>query len=166
MPLSDMGDLTRRLRVSKSSLYKFVSSKDELVSEVVNELTASFNREESEILSGNKPVEEKLELFTEAFMKITYGFDSRVYEDLQRFYKSDWKKWAAFRQEKINVFMNLLQNGIDSGAVKPVNFVVVYQCLNASMEAIANPEFLESNNLSYYQAVDTLQDIVFHGLLA
>ncbi|MBQ7221168.1 MAG: TetR/AcrR family transcriptional regulator [Synergistaceae bacterium] len=161
-----MEDLTRRLRVSKTSLYKFVASKDELVSEIVSELIASFNREESEILNSSKPIQKKLQLFTQSFMRITQGFDSRVYGDLQRFYKDEWEKWSAFRQEKISVFMKLLQEGIDSGAVKPVNFAVVYQCLNAAMEAIAKPDFLESNNLTYSQAVDTLQDIVFHGLLA
>ena len=111
-------------------------------------------------------MQEKLQVFTQSFMRITQGFDSRVYGDLQWFYKADWKKWTAFRQEKISSFMKLLQEGIDSGAVKPVNFAVVYQCLNAAMEAIAQPDFLESNSLKYSEAVDTLQDIVFHGLLA
>ena len=161
-----MEDLTRRLKVSKTSLYKFVASKDELVSAVVDEMISAFNKEASEILAGDKPVQEKLQVFTQSFMRITQGFDSGVYGDLQRFYKADWKKWTAFRQEKISSFMKLLQEGIDSGAVKPVNFAVVYQCLNAAMEAIAQPDFLENNNLKYSEAVDTLQDIVFHGLLA
>ena len=127
---------------------------------------SAFNTEEAEILAGNRPVQEKLQMITQSFMRITQGFDSRVYGDLQRFYKADWEKWTSFRQEKVSKFMKLLQEGIDSGAVKPVNFAVVYQCLNTAMEAIAQPDFLESSGLTYSQAVDTLQEIVFHGLLA
>ena len=42
-----MEDLTRMLKVSKTSLYKFVALKDELVSAVVDEMISAFNREEA-----------------------------------------------------------------------------------------------------------------------
>ncbi|MBR0149915.1 MAG: TetR/AcrR family transcriptional regulator [Synergistaceae bacterium] len=161
-----MEDLTRRLRVSKTSLYKVVASKDEVISEVINELINSFNRKESEILSGDKNILEKLRVFTQSFMELTQGFDSSMYGDLRRFYESEWEKWISFRQDKINVFMSLLQQGINEGVLRPVNSAVFYQCISASMTAIASPEFLENNNLTYSQAVDTLQDIVFHGIIA
>ena len=161
-----MEDLTRRLRVSKSSLYKVVSSKDEVISGVIGWLIDSFNSKEAEILKGDSPILDKLKTFTQTFMSLTQGFDSSMYGDLQRYYPSEWEKWISFREDKIAVFMKLLQEGIDDGVLRPVNSAVVYQCLSASMSAIASPEFLGSSNLTYSQAVDTLQDIVFNGLVS
>lgn len=161
-----MEDLTRRLRVSKTSLYKVVSSKDEVIHEVVDELINSFNAKEAEILADNKPVADKLKIFTQEFMKLNQGFDSSLHGDLRRSYKAEWEKWIAFRQAKIEVFMSILNEGINAGTIRPVNSAVVYQCLSASMNAISSPEFLADNNLTYSQAVDTLQDIVFNGLTA
>ena len=89
-----------------------------------------------------------------------------MYIELRRSYASDWEKWNAFRQEKVSVFMKLLQEGIDSGAIRNVNSEVFYQCISAAITAIADPEFLERCDLTYSQAVDTLQDIVFNGILA
>ncbi|MBQ7169050.1 MAG: TetR/AcrR family transcriptional regulator [Synergistaceae bacterium] len=159
-----MDDLTRRLRVSKSSLYKAVSSKDEVVSGVIGWLIDSFNSKESEILKSDIPILGKLKMFTEAFMSVTQGFSSDMYGDLKRYYPEEWERWTAFREEKVGVFMSILQEGINDGVLRPVNSAVVYQCLSASMTAIASPEFLASNSLTYAQAVDTLQDIVFNGL--
>ena len=161
-----MEDLTRRLRVSKSSLYKIVSSKDEVISGVIDWLIDSFNRKEAEILKTDMPIPDKLKMFTQAFMSVTQGFDSSMYGDLQRYYPDEWEKWISFREEKIDVFMNLLRKGINDGVLRPVNSAVVYQCLSASMTAIASPEFLGNNNLTYSQAVNTLQDIVFNGLVS
>lgn len=160
-----MEDLTRRLRMSKTSLYKIVASKDQVISEVVDELIRAFNQKETAILTEGQPILDKLKAYTQSFMTLARGFDDNVYAELQRFYEKDWERWQAFRQEKINVFMRLMQEGIDAGVLRPINRAVVYQCLSASMNALASPDFLDENNLTYSQAIDVLQEIVFHGLL-
>ena len=160
-----MSDLARRLRMSKTSLYKIVDSKDQLIAEILTYRIDMFNREEKTILAGQQPILEKITLFIHHFLDLIQAFDTSFYDDLQYFYESEWKRWLAFRQEKINVFMQLMQEGVNAGVLRPVNHVIVYQCLSTTMASLAAPDFLRENDLTYAQAIDSLQDIVLHGLL-
>lgn len=159
-----MGDLTRRLRMSKSSLYKIVASKDALVHAVVDYIIREFNRRERELLTGDAPVQEKLMSYVAAYVEVYKNMDNGIYLDLQQFYPEEWQRFQAFRQEKINGVLDILQEGMDKGIFRPINLLVLRQCLLASSEALLDRDFLQKSNLTYSDALDVLRDILLYGV--
>ncbi|WP_196596294.1 TetR/AcrR family transcriptional regulator [Pectinatus frisingensis] len=159
-----MIDLTRRLHISKTSLYKIVESKDQLIYEIINYLMNNFNQKEKSIRSADLPVKQKIIafvcLYTEAFKR----FDKSIYTDLRTDYSSEWHRWSIFREKKINVLMDILEEGIQKHEFRKVNLDVMHQCLLVTSEALSEYNFLKKSNLTYSEALKNLGDIIFFGL--
>ena len=159
-----MDDITRRLHMSKTSLYKIVLSKEQLMDAVMSYLMAHFDIEERKIRAMSGPVRHKvtafIKLYTEAFKR----FDKSVYTDLRVDYEKSWRRWTRFREQKIDVLMELLQEGIDRKEFRQVNLEVMRQCLLVTSEALSSFEFLQHSNLTYSNALESLGDILFTGI--
>lgn len=161
-----MSDVTRRLRVSKSSLYKAVSSKAELVHVMLDYVMVQFNREEQKIEEADLPLMVELHHFVQSYLSFVQPmFLTGFYDDLKLFYPEEVLRWDNFYEEKINDVMKLLQRGVNEGLFRPVSLPVVQHCLYVSAAALTDREFLRKNNMTYEEAIMTLQDLLFQGLL-
>lgn len=162
-----MSDVTRRLRMSKSSLYKLVPSKDLLIEEMQSYIMDTFNAREKRIHNSNLSLVDKVQQFIRAYLEMMRPLTTSGYfEDLQLLYPEESARWDAFYKEKVGDFINLLQVGVEAGVLRPVCLPVVQHCLYVSAIGLANPSFLQHYNLTYQQAVEALEDILFNGLMA
>lgn len=159
-----MSDVTRRLRMSKSSLYKLVDSKDKLITAIVTYLIHEFKRKEQVLLQGNESPRQKIMGLVQLYTQMFQGMDNGVYGDLRCSYEAEWQRWSDFRAETVNHVMQLLQEGIDQQEFRPVNIAVVKQCLLVSSEALADSDFLQRNNLTCCMAIEQLSNLLFVGL--
>ena len=160
-----MDDLTKRLHMSKTSLYKIVGTKDNLIHEIINYLINSFEVEEKKIKSEKVSAREKVSRFVDEYTRAFKLLGSGTYNELQLNYHSEWLRCENFRREKINVLLGLIHSGMESGEFRHVNSAVLQHCLILMSSILANTEFLNENNLTYPQAIDIMRDLVFHGLL-
>lgn len=161
-----MSDVTRRLRMSKSSLYKLAPSKDELIHGMLDYVMEQFNREERKIEESNLPLMMGIHHFIQSYLSFVQPmFLTGFYNDLKLSYPEEALRWEKFYEEKVSDVMNLLQKGVTEGIFRPVSLPVVQHCLYVSAAALTDPEFLRKNNLTYEQAITTLQDLLFQGLL-
>lgn len=161
-----MSDVTRRLRMSKSSLYKLVPSKDILIHEMQNYMIDVFNETEQRILASSSPVITKIRGLVQAYLEMMQPMASSGYlEDLQIMYPNEYDRWQAFYTEKVADVMHLLEQGVSDGIFRPVCLPVVQHCLYISAVALADADFLKRYDLTYQQAVETLEDVLFHGLM-
>ncbi|MCR5758231.1 MAG: TetR/AcrR family transcriptional regulator [Selenomonas sp.] len=161
-----MSDVTRRLRMSKSSLYKLVPSKDELIHDMLSLAIERFNQEEKQLLSGDLSTREQINRFIKAYLSMmkpmmTAGF----LEDLQLSYPEEYKRWEDFYAEKVAHCIDILRSGVEKGILRPFNLAVVQQCLYTSATALTDSSFLKRNNLTYEKAITDLEEILFCGLL-
>ena len=159
-----MEDLTRRLHISKTSLYKMVPSKDALIRGIVDSKIGAFRKHKEEILGGDENADEKLlrlmHLYTDAFGIV----GSHIASDLQSLYPAIWEEWQAFQRETVGTVMALIRDGIAAGVYRGVNLPVNEECLVAAIAAISEPEFLRRNDISYRDAVEAVGDLFLHGL--
>ena len=160
-----MDDLTKRLHMSKTSLYKIVGTKDNLIHEIINYLMASFEAEEKKIEAEKVSAREKVSRFVDEYTRAFKLLGSGTYNELQLNYHSEWLRCENFRREKINVLLKLIHSGMESGEFRQVNSAVLQHCLILMSSILADTEFLNENNLTYPQAIDIMRDLVFHGLL-
>ena len=160
-----MEDLTRRLRISKSSLYKIVASKEQLIHAAIDYLMAEFQRESDAVRGENFPLEEKMRHFIRAYTRAFRYFEHGIYSDLKTLYPKEWERWEEFRLQKIENLLTLLKFGINDGVFRPVNTAVLQRCLLLMSESLTDENFLTENNLTYSQAIESMCDLIFNGFL-
>lgn len=159
-----MEDITRRLHMSKTSLYKKVASKDALIADIMTYMMDRFNREEERSIRPDMSIDERNGALIKLYTDMVAPFNAVVFRDLQYLYEDQWKRWRAFQQEKIDELMAILQEGIDAGIYRPVNMAVMRYTLEHTVSALGVASFLHDNQLTYSEAIRGLSDIILHGI--
>ena len=121
-----MADVTRRLRMSKSSLYKLVPSKDRLIEEMQSYIMDTFNAEAAQIQDASAPLVTKVQRFVRAYLDMMQPLTTSGYfEDLQLLYPDEYTRWQDFYKAKVQDVIGLLQKGVETGLFRPVSLPVV-----------------------------------------
>lgn len=160
-----MSDLTKRLSISKTSLYENFSSKNELITMIVDMVLNDFREQEEKIYNSELTITEKFQGALTITPKTFEPFHNRVYDDLCRNYPAEWQKVATFRKERMDRLGTLLLRGMEDGSIRPVNIAVIQQMIISTLNDLINYNFLTENNLTYSDAVAALLDVVINGLL-
>lgn len=159
-----MEDIARRLRMSKSSLYKFVASKDELVEKAVALAMAAYDRREAEILAGSGDPDAKVRMLVRVYMDYTRMLSAAVLRDMEVLYPALHARCRTFINEKIETCMELFTAGIEEGLYRAVDLSVLRRSLFAAVTALSDSDFLEEAGLTYSGAIEKLGDILLDGL--
>lgn len=161
-----MSDLTKRLSISKSSLYEHFSSKDQLIATILDTVLNDFRTLEEKIYNSDLPIIEKLKATLTATPQRFEPFSNRVYDDLRLTYPEEWEKVTNFRKERMDRLAALLIQGAEDGAIRHVNMGVIQQMIVSTMNDLASYRFLAEKNMTYSDAVAAMLDIIIHGLIA
>ncbi|MEN6414550.1 MAG: TetR/AcrR family transcriptional regulator [Veillonellales bacterium] len=159
-----MSDLTKRLSISKSSLYEYFSSKEELVAAILDTVLNDFRTQESKIYQSELTIIKKLQAVLTITSQTFEPFHNRVYDDLRLTYPKEWEKVVGFRKERMNHLTALLLQGMEAGSIRPVHIGVIQHMLNST--DLTSYPFLSANNITYPDAVAAMLDIMLHGILA
>ena len=87
-----MDDLARKLHASKSSIYKIVDSKEDLIRLVMHWAMDKFDRKAAELLSGQGPVNRRLMAYCGLYFHTFWYLPDAVNEDLEARYEEIWKE--------------------------------------------------------------------------
>ena len=160
-----MEDLTKRLHMSKTSLYKIVDTKENLIHEILNYLMKSFETKEQIIFEEGKTVQEKITKFVDEYTRMFNFLASGAYDDLRISYPNEWQLCEKFRQQKIKMLLQLINEGMSTGEFRQVNSIVLQHCLLLMSSMLSDSKFLSENDLTHSQAILSMRDLVFHGIL-
>lgn len=161
-----MDDLARKLHVSKTSIYKVVKSKEELVRLVMHWEMERFSQKTKELLYGKGSVNKRLMAFCGLFFETFWYLPEGVNEDLKSHYRDIWEEWNVYRRGRLDDMMLLLEEGVRKGEYRNVNLPVVRHCVFCAAEGLTDPEFLKENNITGRDALEALEDIMLNGLKA
>ena len=159
-----MDDLARKLHVSKSSIYKMVESKEDLVRLVMHWAMERFDRKAETLLHGEGPVNRRLMAFCGLFFDTFWYLPDAVNEDLESRYEDIWKEWESYRESKFDDMVALLKEGVDKGEYRKVNLPVVRQCVFYAARGLTDPDFLRKMNMTGRDVLELLEDIMLKGL--
>ena len=159
-----MDDLARKLHVSKSSIYKMVESKEDLVRLVMHWAMERFDRKAETLLHGEGPVNRRLMAFCGLFFDTFWYLPDAVNEDLESRYEDIWKEWESYRESKFDDMVALLKEGVDKGEYRKVNLPVVRQCVFYAAQGLTDPAFLREMNMTGKDVLEILEDIMLKGL--
>lgn len=159
-----MDDITKRLHISKTSLYTAVGSKDKLVAALVHAIMDRYDKREQSVLMGKYTTVEKMKKLIVDYTETFSQYDNHIFIDVQVLYPAIWQEWLEYQKAKVNTYINIIKQGIDEGEIVSCNTAVIQQCLQTSVKALNDYDFLQQNQLTYAAAVEDYLDVLFHGL--
>lgn len=159
-----MDDIAKRLRASKSSVYKVVSSKGDLISLLMEERKRWFDEEKEALFSEESSVKSRLMHFCSMIFKTFWDFPDGFYADFEMKYPKLCADWYNYREEKLDDIMVLLREGVEKGEFRDVNLLVVRQTILWATRGLTDRKFLEESNLTAQDAMVMLEDVLRKGL--
>ncbi len=159
-----MEDLTRRLHVSKSSLYKMVPSKNALIQGIINYKISEFYKRKSKIITSPGTTDEKLMGLLHIYTDIFGFMGSRIAGDLKSLYPDQWKKWQDFQRNNVETVLELIRQGIEKGVYNSFRLSFLEEYLTASVAAASDPATLTRSGLSHREAMEELSRLFLYGL--
>lgn len=159
-------ELASRNNMSKRTIYRHFSSKEELIGAVVQQIMNGMEREVLAVFQGSENPVEKITHFIKVLSQRLSMLTPRFLADLQRHYPDIWEQVEQFRAEKLKLLMGILVEGSEQGFFKPINPAIVSASLLATIRAVLNPRFALENHLSLEQVFRSVMETFLYGLVA
>jgi AcrR family transcriptional regulator len=158
-------EITTDLAMSKKTFYKYFSSKEDLVRQIMERFMGNVRTNVERILLSDKSAVEKLSevitiIGTNA-SRLTPAFG----QDIKRHIPQLWKHIEEFRRQRISeVFARLIKQGIDEGTIRPdMNTRVFLLSVLGTIDRIMQPDVLVHESFSISDALHEILNIFFRG---
>lgn len=160
-----MDEIAKDLGMSKNTIYKQFTGKEEIAQALVRRLEGDINRGLDEV--ENK-IRDPLVIFSDsiALLRKTLGpWFEHFFRELPVELPEVWDEFVRYRNEKILGIRNLVESGIKKGKFRKINSSVAVEAYLGAVKAVVNPRFLGQEGLNFDQALDSVLDIWARGIL-
>ena len=154
-----MDEIAQDLVMSKNTIYKHFQSKIEIAEALFERLEKEINRELSLIEESNKdPVEIISKNIFFLQQRLTPWFEHFL-GDIKSELPDLWTRFLGFRNEKVSEVKALVDDGIKKGKFRKINSALAVRMYLGAIDHVLNPEFLEKERISFYDALEGVLDI-------
>ncbi len=159
-----MDELAGQAGMSKRTVYRYFSSKEEIIEAALDQFMADVAGGIGSIVSeGKNPAEMFAALVKHLTQTSGRLINPLVLQDLRVHYPHFWHKIEDFRTEKIQHFIKLIM--AKKGYARDIDPQIFMAAFLASIQAVINPEFILDNGLTFDGAVSQLVEIFTYGLV-
>ena len=161
-----MDSLASELQMSKKTIYKYFSSKDELVEAIANNFMKETSAKiESVIQLEDDSLTKALRLFEILRMATTRLGDKWV-QDIRIHQPALWKRIDEFRTKRAySALGNIIQQGQAEGMIIDKPSELIIHLFVSSLRSIVNPDFLYYQKMNFKEAIQHTFEILFNGIL-
>ncbi len=161
-----MDDIAKALGISKKTIYTVFPDKETLFFTMVDYLFDNIKESEEAIvndtgLSTAEKIKRILGVMPEGYRDIDFG---QLY-GLRDKYPKIYKKVEERLETGWESTIELLEQGIKEGCVKPVNIPILKMMFEASLEQFFKRDILKRNQLTYGEALDEVVAILLEGIM-
>jgi len=159
-------ELASELKISKKTIYKYFSSKEEIAGAVMVEMRNYISSKVTEIVSSKATSVDKLYKFTQVLSELSVSVNNRWLDDMRIYLPEIWKQVDEFRAKVLYTnFKRIFEQGKREGLVNDNDNEIMLQILVASIQKIISPDFILNNNYSLKSALDELISVLMNGML-
>lgn len=159
-----MDEIAEELKVSKKTLYKYFSGKDEIVHEYFMEIIESDIKNTLETLESAKSLTDKINAIIYSYHK--YSLPVNVYDEAYKFYHKEWEEVQKLKDFKLKLMKDILRNAVDDGQLKQnINLNIIGLILENTTNTLLSYEFLSKNNMTMKEATNEVINIILHGII-
>ena len=162
-----MEEIAEDLHISKKTLYKNFSSKEDLVRFVVHQFMHERRCEIDSVLNDPKLslIQKLRALMTQVGIQ-TSKVSPRVISDIAVSAPELWKEVLAFQAERIEMFGHLIRDGIHQGQLRTdLDEELVMKIYFGAMQSVIDPTNFAEARYTPKQAISTLIAVLFEGML-
>ena len=163
---TSMDSLATDLQMSKKTIYKYFSSKDELVEIIVKSfMTQVKDKIDSVMKEEDNSLIRALHLF-EVMREISTKFSDKWIKDIRIHHPELWETIDEFRTKRAYAVLgSIIQQGQKEGIIieKPAELII--HLYVTAMRSIVNPDFLFYQKMNYKEAIQHTFEILFNGIL-
>jgi AcrR family transcriptional regulator len=156
-----MDDIAKHMRMSKKTLYQYVSDKNDLVTRCLKHDCNITEDTVKEILSkGLNAIEENFEI-SKHIVEDLKNIHPSIFYDLEKYYPDAWKTMHNLRHDFVAVVMkHNMERGIKEGLYrKDLNVELMTQLWVARLNIIFDPNLFSLND---YELVEVYRQMFIH----
>jgi AcrR family transcriptional regulator len=163
----NMDDLSRRLRMSKKTVYESFSSKDELFAIALNHRAAKILRRAQEILDLDEDAMTKLYLMSKHVVDEVSHIKPSLVKEVETYFPDVFDVYGDFYQKIVNTLIRIIEQGERSGEFRSdVNPVVLAYMVQGIVEFSSNPYLLVESGLSLEEVYTAFMKILMEGIIS
>ena len=147
-----MDDIARNLRISKKTLYQFVSDKNDLVSKCIRHEHSEDKCRIKEILDRNLNAIDEMFAIMEMVSEQLKQVHPSIFYDLEKYYPEAWNEFHSFKNEFV---YDIIRNNIEKGKAEghyrtDVNAVVIARMYVNRMDDLWNPDVFPPSEFKFH----------------
>ncbi len=159
-----MDDLAAGLRISKKSIYREFSSKEELLLSVCDNAFSEIYSLKKSLAEKDTDLSTRLSEVMIALPADLVKTDWRKLDELEKLYPRVYERMLEYLDNGWEVVFDLFRKGKEEGVLREFDPLFIKQVYNASLRSFLSDGQLTQNNISYTQALNGLIDIIMNGL--
>ena len=161
-----MDELAKEMRISKKTIYKYFSSKSEIIALSVETLQFNLKRILEQIISQDSSSIEKIVQMSNTLLDVAFKVSDKWLDDLRLYSPDLWNGIEEFRTKTfMSTFGRILDQGKEEGLIIDRQNIIVLTVMFGGIRSVINPDFLLNNNFSATDAGKISLDIVISGIL-
>ena len=161
-----MDDLAAKLRISKKTIYKNFSTKEDLLKEVTQFFLKTNHDAVVDSVKSQSNAVDQLFGITKTIGAIVTRVSDKMISDLHNYAPELWKEIDEFRTKMmIKGFTKIIKQGKKEGYIRNINTDIMITSFISSLRGVANPEFVISNKITISEALETTISIFLNGIL-
>lgn len=160
----NMNEVSKTLGVSKATLYKYFSSREEIVEYALETKLEEIGSFKNKLFDESLTFQERYFHAIFVFFNGIAGISNKFLHDLKTLYPNIWKKVVFFREYTVSMLQLFYENAIDAKIFKPVNPYILVMNDKQFFDLISDPDFLNDQNISIQEAFKDYFTLRISGL--
>lgn len=156
-----MQQVAASLHISKKTIYTVYPDKEALLLEMVDTLFEKIHRRKAELAALPGPPEERLQAVIIALPEEYAALDFRQLDTLEEKYPKVAARVRRHLETGWEPTLQLLEQGIAAGRIRPVNLTVLRRVITAAFEQLLSRR---EDDSSYAAELEDMMDILMNGI--
>ncbi len=162
-----MDDISKKLHISKKTIYKEFNDKDELFYATVDYCCTAIKQKEAEIIADNSlDLVDKIAKVIVCLPDNYRNIDFRQVYQLRDTYRVVYRRIADKIETDWEETEKLLAEAMDKGYIKKVPIPVVKLTIEGAIEKFLSTKELAGTQVTYEESLNSMIDIIMNGLRA
>ena len=160
-----MNDIAKSMHIAKKTIYRFFSSKEELLIALLDYGFENIQKEKQKILSSNDSIAKRLEQAMIAMPKQYAKIDFRMLVSLRDVYPEAYVRLNEHLENDWEPIIKLINEGIRKKEIRKINTFILRQIVTATFEQLLSTDQLQERNLTYAKALKEMMNIIMKGIV-
>lgn len=157
----NMDELAQQAGVSKRTIYRYFSSKEEIIEASLDAFMAEMAQKIENITSQDITAPEMIAaVINNLITNGQFMLNPTVLNDLRVHYPHLWKKIDSFRLERASMAITRYMQQSSNAFLPETDPRIVTAVILASIQAVLNPDFILENNLTFASTAIQLSQLL------